>query len=51
MLGDDLIDIMDLIQNNNALFSKFLKRQPQSVGNYIKKLVKGKPKPQPKNLG
>ena len=48
MLGDDLIDIMDLIQNNNALFSKFLKRQPQSVGNYIKKLVKGNPKPQPK---
>ena len=44
MMGEDTIDIMDLIKNNNALLSKFLKRQPQSVGNYIKKLVQQKKK-------
>ena len=44
MMSDDIIDTMDFIQNNNALFSKFLKRQPKSVGNYIKKLVQQKTK-------
>ena len=33
MMGEDTIDIMDLIKNNNALLSKFLKRQPQGLGN------------------
>ena len=37
MMGEDTIDIMDFIKNNNALFSKLLKRQPQSLGNFIKK--------------
>ena len=37
MMGEDTIDIMDFIKNNNALFSKFLKRQPQSLGNFILK--------------
>ena len=44
MMSDDIIDIMDFIQNNNASLSKFLKRQPKSVGNYIKKLVQQKTK-------
>ena len=44
MISDDIIDIMDFIQNNNASLSKFLKRQPKSVGNYIKKLVQQKTK-------
>ena len=42
MMGEDTIDIMDFIKNNNALFSKFLKRQPQSLGNFIKKIVQQK---------
>ena len=42
MMGEDTIDIMDLIKNNNALFSKFLKRQPQGLGNFIKKIVQQK---------
>ena len=33
MMGEDTIDIMDLIKNNNALLFKFLKRQPQGLGN------------------
>jgi len=44
MMSDDTIDLMDFVKNNNALFNKFLKRQPQSVGNYIKKLVQQKKK-------
>jgi len=43
-MSDDTIDLMDFVKNNNALLSKFLKRQPQSVGNYIKKLVQQKKK-------
>jgi uncharacterized protein YaaR (DUF327 family) len=42
MMGEDTIDIMDLIKNNNALLSKFLKRQPQGLGNFIKKIVQQK---------
>ena len=44
MMSDDTIDLMDFVKNNNALLSKFLKRQPKSVGNYIKKLVQQKTK-------
>ena len=42
MMGEDTIDIMDLIKNNNALLSKFLKRQPRYLGNFIKKIVQQK---------
>ena len=42
MMGEDTIDIMDLIKNNNAVFSKFLKGQPQGLGNFIKKIVQQK---------
>ena len=44
MMSDDTIDLMDFVKNNNASLSKFLKRKPQSVANYINKLVQQKKK-------
>ena len=44
MMSDDIIDLMDFVKNNNASLSKFLKRKPQSVANYINKLVQQKKK-------
>jgi len=42
IMSEDTIDIMDLIKNNNALLSKFLKRKPRYIGNLIKKIVQQK---------